>query len=597
MRRLIAIPVFHLSCKVGIDKGRAWSVVEELLLWAVAESPRTIDELVASSSLPRTLVVASLARMMRFRLVEISVTAGSARFGASSVGTALATGTLPYFPKRISRRVGFVVDRATGALFRRRDVRLISQGALERERRQGVDVRLVSVEGGEPEMSGEANLRRLTELAVRAHDEQLATVEERTASRRDDEAIAIDVIDGVVAGLPLDTDRRLRGLVERLAREPHSGNVAIQYAGPKQKQGHTPTLVPCTIRPEDVIVGGDAHKQTFLGILERAEHQVIVHSTFLSKERFESVRDAFRAACARGISIDILWGAESDEETISQNSAEAAKIMSAVQDDPTLSGRLRVHMRSTGSHAKVLLSDAPNDEWIAVVGSCNWLLSPFRAVELSAILRDPRAVSLVAKSLSRLVARRGAAFDQLGSDLGLLARVLEERPAASAPNGEVSLIEGEAHERVARAASGTAGRRIVFGSHRLGSTARPGALLQSAAAAARATIEATVMYTRASGPLRAADARALEDEMTELGVRLVRASPAKLHGKFLAWDDDDVVVTSFNWASAMVDASFPQSELGVHVRAPGIASDVLRRLGTELPDIRPERERSTRSAR
>lgn len=586
MRRLIAIPVFHLTCKVGIDKGRAWSVVEELLLWGVAESPRTIDELVSASSLPRTVVVAALARMMRSRLVEVSVVAGSARFNASRVGAALVGNTLPYFPKRISRRVSFVVDRATGALFRRRDVRLIPLGALERERRQGVDVRLVSVEGGEPEMSGDANLRRLAELSVRAHDEQLAVVEGRTASRRDDEVIAVDVIDGVVTGLPLDTERPLRGLVERLAREPSAGDVTVQYAGSKLGLEARPsTPIPCVVGPEDVIVGGDAHKQTFLGILERAERQVLVHSTFLSKARFDSVRQAFRAACARGVSIDILWGAESDDETVSQNSGAAADIMSAVQEDSTLSGRVRVHMRSTGSHAKVLLSDAPNDEWVAVVGSCNWLLSPFLAVELSAVLRDPRAVSGVARSLSHLVARRGAAFDDLGSELGLLSRTLEGRPAAGMPNGEVTILEGDAHERVARSASGTAARRIVFGSHRLGATARPGALLQSAAAAARSAIEATVIYTRASGPLRNADARALEEEMTKLGVRLVRASPTKLHGKFLAWDDDDLVVTSFNWASATVDAASPQAELGVHVRGPGIAADVLRRVEMELPEL------------
>ena len=300
------------------------------------------------------------------------------------------------------------------------------------------------------------------------------------------------------------------------------------------------------------------------------------------------MRDAFRAACARGVSIDILWGAESDDETVSQNSGAAAEIMSAVQEDATLSGRVRVHMRSTGSHAKVLLSDAPNDEWVAVAGSCNWLLSPFQAVELSAVLRDPRAVAGVAKALSRLVARRGAAFDELASELGLLAHLLEERPTAGVPNGEVTILEGDAHERIARSVSGAAARRIVFGSHRLGATARPGALLQSAAAAARAAIDATVIYTRASGPLRNSDVRALEEEMTKLGVRLVRASPTKLHGKFLAWDDDDVVVTSFNWASASVDAAFPQAELGVHVRAKGIAADVLRRVEELLPLARTD---------
>jgi phosphatidylserine/phosphatidylglycerophosphate/cardiolipin synthase-like enzyme len=151
------------------------------------------------------------------------------------------------------------------------------------------------------------------------------------------------------------------------------------------------------------------------------------------------------------------------------------------------------------------------------------------------------------------------------------------------PSGSITLLEGPDHEEVARHASGHARRRLIFGSHRLGSTARPGALLQSVAAASRAAVDAVVIYTRPSGSLKTADARALEEEMRGLGVRLIAAEDARLHGKFLTWDDDDVVVTSFNWASATVDSAFSEAELGVHLRAPGLAADLLRRLNQELP--------------
>jgi len=593
VRRLIAIPVYHLACRVGIDKGRTWSVVDELLLCAIAQSPRTIDELALAARLPRSMVVASLSRMMRFRLVEISLMAGRAAFAPSRIGGAFVGRTLPHFPKRVARRVAFVVERATGALFRRRDVRLVHTSTLDRERQLGVDVRLVGVEGGEPEMDPETNFRRLATLSVRAYDEQLVTIDDRTASRRDDEVLAVDVVDGVVTGLPRDAEPRFRALVQRLAHEPRKGDVQVRYVGPVANVECRGTVVTCDVRPEHVIVGGEAHMTAFLQSVTRAEHQVIVHSTFLAFDKFEAFRDALRAACARGVRIDVLWGAEGDEETVSRNTAAASQIMAAVRGDPDLAGRLRVHMRSTGSHAKMILSDAADDSWTAIVGSCNWLLSPFRSVELSAVLRDPHAVAQAARALSRLVARRAAAFDELGSELGLLARALEQWPAASAPTGSVAILEGEAHERVAREASGRAKQRLVFGSHRLGATARPGALLQCAAAASRAGVEATLLYTRASGPMKSSDASALEDEMTALGVRLVRTSPPRLHGKFLAWDDDDVVVTSFNWASATVDACFAQAELGVHIRGPGVAADVLRRVEEALPEAAAVTTRST----
>ena len=83
---LIAIPVFRLSCKVGIDRGRAWSIVDEMLLWATASKPRSIAQLSAESNLPRQIVVASIARMMRFRLVELTVRDNNAKFQASAYG-------------------------------------------------------------------------------------------------------------------------------------------------------------------------------------------------------------------------------------------------------------------------------------------------------------------------------------------------------------------------------------------------------------------------------------------------------------------------------------------------------------------------------
>jgi phosphatidylserine/phosphatidylglycerophosphate/cardiolipin synthase-like enzyme len=488
---------------------------------------------------------------------------------------------LPLFPKRFARRVNFCVERATGTLFRKLDVRLVVDSQLAGERQRGVDVRTVNVTGGVPPLSIEANLGRLARLALRGSDEQLAGVDGRTAYFGQDRWLAIDVVDKHVPSLPPGTSNALRQLVERLARDPRKGAVTIPYRG--QTEGPPPALqVPSSVGADDVILGGDAHKDALLRLLAGAKQRVIIHSTFVSAQRFEDLLPEIAAACRRGVRLDLLWGADEDEAQ--GNSLAASEIMSMVREDVDLEGRVRVHMRSTGSHAKLFLSDTPGGDWVAVVGSCNWLLSPFRSLEMSAILGEPPAVALVVRALARLAGRRGAPFDDLSTELALLARHLDESPApATTPTGSITLVEGPAHEEVARHASGQARRRLIFGSHRLGSTARPGALLQSVAAATRAAVDAVVIYTRPSGSLKAADARALEEEMRGLGVRLIAAEDARLHGKFLAWDDDDFVVTSFNWASATVDSAFREAELGVHLRAPGLAADVLRRLDKKLP--------------
>lgn len=71
MTVLIAVPVFRVGCKVGIDRvgpehhrrGRAL---------ATTRQSKSIAALAAEADLPRQIVVASIARLMRFRLVEVT---------------------------------------------------------------------------------------------------------------------------------------------------------------------------------------------------------------------------------------------------------------------------------------------------------------------------------------------------------------------------------------------------------------------------------------------------------------------------------------------------------------------------------------------
>jgi hypothetical protein len=66
-------------------------------------------------------------------------------------------------------------------------------------------------------------------------------------------------------------------------------------------------------------------------------------------------------------------------------------------------------------------------------------------------------------------------------------------------------------------ASVRAERRFFVGSNRLGSTARPGAIMQGEVAAARSGMQAIVLYTQNSGPLKNRHGRALAEEAASQG--------------------------------------------------------------------------------
>ncbi|TNC45040.1 phosphatidylserine synthase [Rubellimicrobium rubrum] len=579
----IAIPVYRLSCKVGIDRGRAWSVIEELVLWALAQKARTIAELSTQSGLHRQLIVASVARMMRFRLVELSVRSNGAVFQASSYGKeVVASGrTLPFFPKREAKRVSFVIERVAGNFFPGGQVRLVSEAALAQE--VDDDLRVVVVEGGGPTMSHEANFARLSKIAARGWEEQLAIVDGRTASLRS-EFMLIRVVDGVPRNLPDTASETLRRVIATAAAVPRgTSTVPVEYQGPSPEPETVPSVHACSFGPDDVVIGGSAQLALFQRILRLAHRRVIIHSTFLDHKRFRELLDEIRAACIRGVSFDLLWGAETlDADEDNRNGVAAVEIARIIREDRDLARRFRIHLRSTGSHSKLLLADSLEGDWTAAVGSCNWLSSPFRAVELTAVLSDPHVVADVAEALQRMVGRRGLS-DDIATEMSLVARELR-RLTPRGGSAQVSLLLGDRHDALMRSASGQTRQRFIVGSHRLGSTARPGVMMPGEAAVSRSDATVSLLYTVPSGPLKKRHARKLAEEAAENGVRLLRVDPP-LHGKFLAWDDDDLAITSLNWASAASDLDFPQADIGVHVHAPDIAADAVKRLGLIYPEL------------
>lgn len=580
---LIAIPAFRLSCNVGIDKGRAWSVIDELVLWATGAQARSISQLAGESGLPRQIIVASIARLMRFRLIELSVQANGASFRASAYGREVISSgqALPFFPKREMKRVSFVIDQATGGFFPAGQVRMLSATALANE--ADPDVRKVVVEGGGPSMSHEANLARLSRIAARGWEEQVALVDGRTASLRS-EYMMIRVVDGVPRNVPETASQTLRQVIDDAASLPTgTTQVAVGYGGPKPLPEPLPTVHQCEFDPDDLVIGGSAQLECLKSLLARADKRVIIHSTFLDHRRFREVFPDIRAACLRGVTFDLLWGAESiGEDEDNRNGASAVEIAKIVREDRDVYRRFHVHMRSTGSHAKILLADTADGNWIAAVGSCNWLSSPFRAVDITVILRDPSIVADVVVAVQRMVGRRGLS-DDIATEMAIVSRDLRRIESRSGP-AQISLVIGDGHDTLMRHASGNANRRVVVGSHRLGSTARPGFVLQAEAAVERAKVDVTLIYTMPSGPLKKRHARKLVEEAADNGVRLLKAT-IPLHGKFLAWDDNDLVVTSLNWASAASDDDFPQADIGLHITAQGIAAHANRQLEAIFPEL------------
>ncbi|TIP79376.1 MAG: phosphatidylserine synthase, partial [Mesorhizobium sp.] len=183
-------------------------------------------------------------------------------------------------------------------------------------------------------MSQEANLARLSEVVAQGWDEQLASIDSRTASVRDDEYMVVRVVDGVPRGLPEAAGDELRQIVDAVAAlDSGKPGLTVQYSGPLPSRQLEPVYHHCSFSQDDLIIGGSAQRVEFEKLIANAHQRVIIHSTFIKASDVEALFETIRTACRRGVRFSVFWGAEYDEETESRNAAEAVKIMEMVSKD------------------------------------------------------------------------------------------------------------------------------------------------------------------------------------------------------------------------------------------------------------------------
>ena len=119
----VAIPVKLARLRVWVDKGRRWSSVDRLILWALAAAPRTAGALAEAADLPPPLVNEIVVRMMHFGWVELAATSAGAAFQATAVGQQALNEfeDLPPITRRVGRRISFAILPCGFGRLRKRD--------------------------------------------------------------------------------------------------------------------------------------------------------------------------------------------------------------------------------------------------------------------------------------------------------------------------------------------------------------------------------------------------------------------------------------------------------------------------------------------
>lgn len=571
----VAFPVLRGKRRFHVEKGQRWSVVEHLMLDAVAREPASAADLSKRSHLPRRVVVEAFIRLMRVGWIEISADTDEPIFDVTPAGRAEAGRRELRSPVTLQPRwMSFVVDQVTGSVFRGRgEIAVRHRNSLTKG--PGVDA-LVFLD-----RSPEHEREDLPELfaALEGENEIIVRVDP-TDQRLVDRFGLVTFTDGVMEGLPGRAKPELRAAVQAKAMEAWRKIRGAEKAMPRAdavfaaapQQGPKPALFD----QSDLIIDGAAHEAALKHALRQARKSVIIHSTFLSTNAVQRMLPQFVDAASHGVKVHILWGQDEDKATVA-SSREAVTWLQGVVKEGGRDNHVVIHPFTTRSHAKLLVADDGQERWSAVVGSCNWLSSDFDSFEASVRLRDPALVSECLRHIAAMSLGPRGVWHDWAVDFTVLARAIERMPRGNGRTTPMKLLNSADHADLVLRARDEARRRIVVTSHRIGLAGRPMVVIPALAAAKAKRVGVELFYSRPTGVLSGVDAAGLAAQFAREGVNIKPIHNPRLHAKILAWDDDTLAVTSQNWLSADPAEGALRREIGVLIQSTKVADYFLRR--------------------
>ncbi len=570
----VVVPVLRGRTIFIVDKGRQWSVIEHLLLEALAKQAWQASRLAKHAGIPRRVVVEAVIRLMRAGWVEVHFDKGLTVFKATARGLAVASSVeLPKIPELRKRPTNYIIDLVSGEVFRNKDFAQQSEDDL---RKRAETENFIWIEPASWHTTVDIN--EALEVLLDP-DETFVSAQAAGMFRR---SVLVTVRDGIIVSglpekrsLPLLRSTVLAAAQHRLDELGEHPSKVFEVQEPASTFGvKAPVLRSIRFEEKDLVMDGAAHREVLLRTLKEARSRVFIHSTFISQKHVEALLPELEKAVERGVKINVFWG--QSEETEVDNTTQIA--IAALRRLPTIrrmNEGLSFHPYSTGSHAKLLIADTQKaGEYVAVVGSCNWLTTGFVSYETSIVLRDPTIVGDVMKYFAMLTCVHDGVWSELASEVVQICRELAKQPGTKHPNATAAIVVGGHHNDFIALARDQAAQRVFVASHRLGVAAKPGVVAPLISAAKAKEIRSEVYYGRLTSPVKASSGARLVASAAAEGVDIALVAAPRLHAKILAWDADNLLATSLNWLSADQVNLNSLKEIGVFLRAAGAASNL-----------------------
>jgi hypothetical protein len=577
MTKTVFFPIFKVSTKYVVRRGRIWTPLEHMLLKRLDRSPLGSLDLARLANLPVNLIIQALIELLEARWIQIISTNAGVLFEATESGRTVSTADdLPQDWTTHRRGTMLCMDRVVSSFFKPDDLTLIHRDNLP------PNAIVVKPREHRLSLSPASSLDRLYMLEDETFEEW---VDYRVTSQN---LLAVASVSesGKVEGVPDYAPPALtEAIIAEIDAAGNSSSVSRQSpvadtVGPVDRQCYA------EVTPDDFVIGGPSHLRVIETVFREAKSFVVVHSCFVGPNAVNKLLPHMKKAATRGVGIELLWGQINDRvEEWSKKAFDQAKAIFESLPEPYRS-KIRFAKNETASHCKILIADCGPDAAVeAWIGSCNWLSAGYDAVEVSVRIKEQWLVGYLAALLASL---RQPSSGPWSADVHRLVEIYNRLRRnnirrTSGPH-KLDIVLDREHLALVREARDCASTRVTSGCDLYGPAGETSVFVPMRASA-KDGVAVDLWYHKQTTTLSDAHREEATAELEKNGIHLTEY--AGLHGKFLAWDSDTAVVTSFNWLATTPDPWKPiGAEVGIVIRGSGIVAIMMRRLESEMGPLK-----------
>ena len=376
-----------------------------------------------------------------------------------------------------------------------------------------------------------------------------------------------------------------------------------QIIMPKIEQKSIESAITVHRNEVDFIYGGEETESKFLELIKYSKNFLIIHSTFIGAwciqnkevyppiytECFQAIKEALR----REVSVYILWGKtslESHEEGFERSYEEDEKVkemLDSFNESCRREGIVNLvnmnDFRRTESHAKFVVTEHKDRGHCVMVSSCNFLYAKFNRFEASVVVYDQRFVKSFLEVTANICIGKNKISTSVRQEILNYASQIKNSVKNELDNNidkyrnedklTVKLVLKNQHYNYVDRACNEAQKRIFMTSDLINST--PKRPIYDAMK--HSTVKKYLFYSTRSKYIKQTEidvTRTTLDEL-EYPIRLRQSPhPKKHHAKVLAWDNNDVLITSLNWLSSNASINYGEEyhEVGVHIHGYDVAT-------------------------